>query len=645
MRVRRRLRWAAIATTAAALTAITSSAAAHHLDDGLDGDHELSQAVVDPSDGLEAHDVTTADVVSDGPFADVVKNLTVVGRGERLLPNATTDVWTHNGFSYIGTFNVPCGDGTGANGSGVRIFNVANKKNVMAAGFIPSVLGSRINDVKVADMNSGTILVHSNEPCAGGPGGFEVYDVSDPTNPVHLAHAQVDDSNAVLRNTFGVTDVGVHNLFLFTQGTNDYVGLQAEGFFGSFQIYDLTDPSDPTFLSAWGSEDLCTLPFCSADPENETNPTVIVNTVNGYLLTGFGSSANRLLHDVTVTPDGMHAYLSNWDAGLILLDISDPSDPQFVSQADPIAGPGGEGNSHAAWPTADESVVVETTEDFDFGQLALTVDSGPLGAGTQFGGTEDVQGAPPPRFSDTGAVSGEIVWIGRACNVDPILNAAAIDPGDILVMRRGLCTFSEKMLNAQAAGAGAGVIANNAPGGPAIGNWTAPDPAITIPGLFISTAAGDAIEASPTGNTGTIDPAVFTELTPWGYVRIWDYSDPSNPVLASVFNTTNSLNASGPPDQRGTYSVHNVIVEGNKAYFSWYSDGVLVLDITDPYNPVEVARYHREGPDFEATNGGIQNFWGIYKVADEPWIYGSDRNGGLYVLKEFGSGSGKKGKP
>jgi hypothetical protein len=80
-----------------------------------------------------------------------------------------------------------------------------------------------------------------------------------------------------------------------------------------------------------------------------------------------------------------------------------------------------------------------------------------------------------------------------------------------------------------------------------------------------------------------------------------------------------------------------VIVEttGNKvkAYISWYTDGMLILDISDPYNPVETARYTADG----------EVYWGVYKETNSPWIYGSDRNGGLAVFKEFGSGSeGKK---
>lgn len=55
---------------------------------------------------------------------------------------------------------------------------------------------------------------------------------------------------------------------------------------------------------------------------------------------------------------------------------------------------------------------------------------------------------------------------------------------------------------------------------------------------------------------------------------------------------------------------------GNKtfAYVSWCSDGMLVIDATDPYNPDEVARYlNRTGP-----NDGLA--WGIYKIPNNPFI-------------------------
>jgi hypothetical protein len=244
-------------------------------------------------------------------------------------------------------------------------------------------------------------------------------------------------------------------------------------------------------------------------------------------------------------------------------------------------------------------------------------------------------------------IEAEAIWVGRLCTDDPVENAEAFDPGDVAVVRRGVCTFAEKLLNAQALGASAVIIANNLPDQPGVANATF-GMVGDIPGLFVSTAAGDAFEANQTGNIVVLDPDEIT-FNPWGGVRIWDYSDESNPVLASTFNTRCSADDFGDPacDLAGTYSVHNVIVErtGNKvrAYLSWYWDGMIVLDVTDPSDPVEVGRFFDNSPEFIERNGGNpHDFWGVYKIPRQPWIYGSDRNGGLYVFKELGSGSERR---
>ncbi|MGI8728852.1 MAG: PA domain-containing protein [Solirubrobacteraceae bacterium] len=588
----------------------------------------------DPSAALQQRDRQTRNALNSGPFASKVKDLKLVGRGERLLPDATTDVWTLGRYAYIGTFNEPCGDGTGANGSGVRIFDVRQPKKVKPAGFLPSVQGSRINDVKVAKMNSGTILVHSNESCDAGPGGFEIYDVSDASNRERLAHVQIDDVNQTLRDAFGSVDAGVHNLFLFTQGEHDYVAVVGETFFGNFQIFEITDPRAPRLVASWGAEQLCEGDFCSVDPEKETDIGTIVDTINNWLFGGFGISRNRFLHDITVSADGEKAYLSNWDAGLVLLDIADIDTPgfkpRFVSTAIGMTGDN-EVNSHAAWPSEDGKTVVETEEDFDVfsgdeplarftfqerptntipgvgistnagtaleenpgntvtvAATSVTVDSGPL-AGTVYDAAEGTGNQPK---LGAGTVSGEAVFVGLACA--PL---TADLSGKVAIARRGECFFGDKLANAAAQGAVAIVIANN---------------------------AQDSL---------------------WGEARIWDYSDPANPKLVSTIDT---LCSKSPRDEscdpRGTYSAHNVIVEHDKAYFSWYSDGVLVYDISNPAKPRQTGRYKREGVEFEAQNGGIQDVWGIYKEHDSRQVYASDRNGGLYVLKETGKRAGK-GRP
>ena len=606
----------------------------------LDGQLYGSLERPDPNLSLELHDLATQGIVSDGPSAKVNKNLATAGRGVRLLPNATTDVWTLDKFTYIGTFGTPCGDGTGDNGSGIQVFYTSNPNKPLAVGSIPSVAGSRSNDVKVASMNSGDILVHSNESCAGGPGGFEIYNVDFPNSPQYLASVRIDELNPISNALFGgISDVGVHNLWLFTQGENDYVAAVAGTAFDNFQIYDITDPANPVLISAWGAEEIF-------DP-GVGDEVADVNRVLAAaldLLSGVGASQNKFLHDATISADGTRAYLSNWDAGLVLLDISDPANPVFISAAiDPAGSLDGEVNSHAAWPNADGSIVVEGEEDFSAweGNLpptnltmdssvpgdptipgtaiatsagddfeasqtgndvtvigtSVTVNSGPL-AGNIYPAAELSTAALSPTFGDTGPLTGEAVFIGQACPGDPVLNAADVDPGDIAVVRRGACFFEDKENTAASLGAAAVVIANNQPG------------------------------------------------TPWSGLRIWDYSDPADPTLLSTFNTECSAAASPGAgcDPAGTYSAHNVQVDGDKVYVSWYSDGVLVLDISDPSNPVETARFKRAGPDFEAANGGMQDIWGVYKDGNKPWVYASDRNGGLYVLKEYGAGSAKVAK-
>ena len=69
---------------------------------------------------------------------------------------------------------------------------------------------------------------------------------------------------------------------------------------------------------------------------------------------------------------------------------------------------------------------------------------------------------------------------------------------------------------------------------------------------------------------------------------------------------------------------------------------MVVLAVTDPFNPVEIARYDDDSAEAIADNGGLPtDFWGVYKVPNEPFLFGSDRNGGLDVFKLLGKGSGK----
>jgi hypothetical protein len=642
MQARRKRTWPLIVATLL-IVGVLAPAAAAHPDEVSDGSGQVPDEHLHPAGDLSAplaaHDAATEGVVSSGPSAKVTKNLDLRGRGVRNVANATTDVWAHDGYAYTGTFNSPCG---GDPEAGVWVWDVHNKNKVSFVGIIPSPAGSRSNDVKVAALNSGDILVHSNEPCAGGPGGFEIYDVDDPTDPVHLAHVQTDDVNLLLRDGLGFTDFGVHNLFLFTQGERDYVAATVESELGNFQIFDITDPASPVRVGFWGAEQLVRPDV--VDWVNLSDFGIILE-VDAYLFSGFGASQNRFLHDITVTADGSHAYLANWDAGLVLLDISDPSDPSLVSVAIDPTSEDGEVNSHSVWPSEDGTIVIEGEEDFAPFETVFSITSGP-----DAGGYPASEGAiTVPIASLPGSeMAGPTRYVGGACNPgtgpgfdDPVPPAGS---GEIALIQRGVCSFTEKITNADAAGYVGVVVFNDAARGDAL--VTMGGTAVDLPGVFVGHSTGLLIGNAATAADlviGAVGESVSATAIPngWSGFRIWDYSDPASPELASTFNTVCSANPVDPScDPAGTYSSHNVIVEttGNqvKAYISWYSDGMLVIDITDPYHPVEIGRFLDA-----STNGGEPNdFWGVYKIPNDPWIYGGDRNGGLYILKEQGAGSG-----
>ena len=657
--VNRRSVLAATAITAALLVTSATPTSAHPDSGGVTDEPGEVHVDDDSHLGPVAHDFDNDgpllgegnfDIISGAPYSKVQKNLAVAGRGERLEAGVTTDVWALNGYAYTGTFSSLCSDGPGGNESGIWIWDVHNKQKPTKVGVIESAAGSKANDVKVFTNSAGDdILVLSNESCAGGPGGVDIYEVNDPANPVFLDRLQVDDGNAFLREFFDFVDSGIHNIYLWSREGADYMGLSGELEFGNFKIYDISDPAEPVLLSSWGPEDLDFadelaargLTSFSEGTVEEWQPHFdLILEADAYIFSGFGASANRVMHDLFVNDDGTKAYVNFWDAGMILLDISDPSDPQFVSQALDPTSTDGEVNSHSVW-TEDDVVVVEGEEDFaPYGDAFLDTSAGTFDA---------IAGAIHP----SGDVAGPATYVGLACDAASIPLAGG--PGEVALVERGACAFTLKSNNAEAAGYDGIVVFNSAAGGDAL--VLMGGDSVNIPGVFIGRSDGltlagvasatDLVIGAP---AGTIVEYAET-WNGWSGLRIWDYSDPANPVLASTFDTACSALQPGTDGaeecfegDQFTYSSHNLVIDNGIAYISWYSDGLLMVDISDPYNPVEVGRYHESGPEFEESNGGVQDIWGVYKEDNSPWVYASDRNGGLYVLKAYGSGSAKTGK-
>ncbi|MFI5236866.1 MAG: choice-of-anchor B family protein, partial [Ignavibacteriales bacterium] len=102
-------------------------------------------------------------------------------------------------------------------------------------------------------------------------------------------------------------------------------------------------------------------------------------------------------------------------------------------------------------------------------------------------------------------------------------------------------------------------------------------------------------------------------------LTVWDLSDRSNWDLKVPQWQTSS---SSP--------IHNVFVLGNYAHISYYEDGYIVLDISDPENPLMAGQYDT---DPTPSTGSYKGAWGCYPYLPSGNILVSDMQTGLYIIQ------------
>ncbi|WP_070136928.1 choice-of-anchor B family protein [Crocinitomix algicola] len=73
---------------------------------------------------------------------------------------------------------------------------------------------------------------------------------------------------------------------------------------------------------------------------------------------------------------------------------------------------------------------------------------------------------------------------------------------------------------------------------------------------------------------------------------------------------------------------HNSHVKGNFLYTSYYTDGLVVHDVSRPHNLIEVANFDTSPLDAPTTEG----CWGAYPFLPSGLILATDRQEGLYIL-------------
>jgi hypothetical protein len=135
----------------------------------------------------------------------------------------------------------------------------------------------------------------------------------------------------------------------------------------------------------------------------------------------------------------------------------------------------------------------------------------------------------------------------------------------------------------------------------------------------------------------------------WTFQRVFDTSSLERPRLLSTFATESAVpGRDGKVATDGVYSVHNAVIQGDRSYASWYSDGVRVVDLSDPRNPREVAWFVPPPTSPRQTAATAQNgrrdmpvVWGVFP--HQGVVLASDMNSGLWIFRVTGDADGNGG--
>jgi hypothetical protein len=238
------------------------------------------------------------------------------------------DVFVHRGYAYLSSWH-----GSACPSQGVRVYDLGNTKRPRhVATFADGrsdieVRGTWTEKTVVRHVITpsfrGELAVASFQHCAGTNSvrGFGLYDVSNPRKPKRLTLVRTDPG-------------GSHEIWLQPVGARAYVytaiPLAERGatLTSGFRIFDVTDPHRPSEVGSWIAPDTL-------------------------------RAGKRLVfaHSVRVNPTATRAYISYWDLGTIILDISIPTRPRYLSRTTDT-----QGAAHSTALSRDGKLLIETHE-------------------------------------------------------------------------------------------------------------------------------------------------------------------------------------------------------------------------------------------------------------------------------------------
>lgn len=127
-----------------------------------------------------------------------------------------------------------------------------------------------------------------------------------------------------------------------------------------------------------------------------------------------------------------------------------------------------------------------------------------------------------------------------------------------------------------------------------------------------------------------------------GIKHIWmfDIREPSNPVSISTFPVPNEDNYCAKGAHFGPHNIHenrpDGLVSSELIFATYQNAGIRVVDIRDPYRPVEVGAYVPPQPerlvDHRPNRARVIQSCDVY-VDKQGLVYANDYNGGLSILE------------
>ena len=135
---------------------------------------------------------------------------------------------------------------------------------------------------------------------------------------------------------------------------------------------------------------------------------------------------------------------------------------------------------------------------------------------------------------------------------------------------------------------------------------------------------------------------------PWAWTSFIDITDEARPVLVGEsrvdpYNTVEYCAQALPETyQFASFSSHNPTVTKNLAFISWHAGGLQVISIENPLQPVQAAEFYPDPLPFVQTedpalSSGLNKvvMWS-YPIIKDGLLYVVDVRNGLYILRYHG---------